>query len=346
MFFGAGNLIFAPFIATSAGTDTPAALAGMFVTAVICPAAAVCIIAPWKSADNMIRHIWKPLGPIFMSLVYLLIGPCIAIPRTASTAMEMWTWLVPSPSMQTLCIILFFICAFLMALHPGHLKDILGKVLGPLLLALILFLCVPMLIKSPDIASPTADFVNSPFLTGLDDGYQTMDILAAMCFGPVILINIRDAGFRNEGSILMKVAVGAAIMLACVYGLLGISAMCQSAALADCTNGAQVLSQAAASAYGQAGQLLCGILFLTACLNVCSSLLACCSQYFSQYTEKMPYLAWLVLFTAAGTLVACTGLDSILAWSGTVLSWICPVAIIILLVGLGMHLYIERKRQL
>ena len=43
---------------------------------------------------------------------------------------------------------------------------------------------------------------------------------------------------------------------------------------------------------------------------------------------------WLLLFTAAGILVAITGLDSILSWSGRLLSLICPVAILLLITGL------------
>ena len=96
MFFGAGNLIFSPYMAAQAGALTPAALLGFVITAVVLPVSAIVIIAPYGSASRMISRLWKPLGPVFLTLVYLLIGPCIAIPRTAGTSLEMWTWLIGS----------------------------------------------------------------------------------------------------------------------------------------------------------------------------------------------------------------------------------------------------------
>lgn len=343
MFFGAGNLIFAPSIGAQAGTNAPYALAGMIVTAVFMPIAAICVISLYPSAEDMISRIWKPLGPVFMTLVYLLIGPCIAIPRTAGTAMEMWSWLIGDRLTQTLCIFGFFLVACIMASRPGRLKDILGKILGPLLLVLILGLCVPLLTGKADITSPTEAYISSPFMTGLNEGYQTMDILAAFCFGSVILINIRQAHIKNEKRALAGAAIVAGILLGAVYSLLALTAMKNSSSLQGLTNGAQILSTAAHMSYGSYGQLLSAMIFLIACLNVCSGLLACTSQYFSSLITVISYRQWLALFTVAGALTACTGLDSILSWSGKLLSFICPIAIVILAIGLGLH-FKDRNR--
>ena len=45
MFFGAGNLIFPPFLGVQAGVDMPAALAGFLVTAVGFPILGVMAVA-------------------------------------------------------------------------------------------------------------------------------------------------------------------------------------------------------------------------------------------------------------------------------------------------------------
>ncbi len=63
-------------------------------------------------------------------------------------------------------------------------------------------------------------------------------------------------------------------------------------------------------------------------------LLASCSEYFCELLPAIPYRLWLALFAAAGALLAVTGLDSILSWSGQLLSLICPVAILLLVTGL------------
>lgn len=344
MFFGAGNLIFAPFLGAQAGTSLVPALSGMLISSVVLPVSAICIIAPYGNARTMISRIWKPLGPIFMTLVYLLIGPCIAIPRTASTALEMWNGLIPNQFLQIAAVFLFFLAAWLMASHPGRLKDILGKIMGPVLIVLILFLCIPLLFHNGTAAAASEEFTGSPFLTGLNEGYQTMDILAAFCFGLIILLNIRKLKIQNESSALAMAALIAGILLAVIYTLLAFVSARNSQILQPLTNGAQILSEAARMTYGDFGRILCGLIFLIACLNVCSGLLACCSEYFSEIAPKISYRSWLLIFTAAGFVVACTGLDSILSWSGTLLTWICPAAIVILLIAL-VRLFIERDRK-
>lgn len=345
MFFGAGNLIFSPFMGVQAAGNTPLALAGLILTAVFCPIAAIMIIAPYHSARNLASSLWKPLGPIFMTLVYLLIGPCIAIPRTASTALEMWQWLFHENWMNYLFVVVFFVAAYFMAKHPGKLKDLLGKILGPLLIGLILFLCIPLLFKPEALGTAQNAFETSPFFTGLNEGYQTMDILAACCFGTIMLINIKQANIKNETSALKKAALIAGILLASIYSLLAFSTMKQSANLQNLTNGAQILSAAAQMCWGGFGQILCGMIFLIACLNVCASLIACCSEYFSELIPALSYSNGLLLFSFTGILLAATGLDSILSWSGKLLSIICPLAILILAAGLIRYLILKKQNS-
>ncbi len=335
MFFGAGNLIFAPYLGAQAASAGWIALAGFLCAAVLMPLAAIDSIAPFGSAKAMISRIWKPLGPIFMTVVYLLIGPAIAIPRTASTSMEMWTWLIgTSPAARIGYTAVFFMTAAALALHPGRLKDILGKILGPLLLILILALCIPSLLAPASSAAPMPPYDTQAFLSGLNEGYQTMDILAAFCFGLIILLNIRQAHVKDEKKTLLGAAVVAAFLLAGMYLLMAACGIHQSGALRHCSNGAQILSSLAQNAYGPASRILVGAIFLIACCNVCSGLLAACSEYFSLLLPKISYRIWLAVFAIAGALGAVFGLDAILSWSGTVLSWICPIAIVLLITGL------------
>lgn len=68
----------------------------------------------------------------------------------------MWSWLIGKKFIMWICIFAFFAIAALMVMHPGKPKDILGRVMGGLLIALILFLCVPILFRSSDVAAPAA----------------------------------------------------------------------------------------------------------------------------------------------------------------------------------------------
>lgn len=334
MFFGAGNLIFAPWMGAQAGAQAPLALLGFLATAVILPIFAIITIAPYGSARNMISRIWKPLGPVFMTIVYLLIGPCIAIPRTASTSFEMWIWAfsdsLPARLLYTLA---FFGTAWLLARYPGRLKDLLGKVLGPLLIVLVFFVCVPLFFQSGSVAPAALEWSGQPVLAGLNEGYQTMDILAALCFGIVFMINIRASHPVSEKKTFVISACIAGLLLGSIYTLLTLTAMQHGSAFAGSTNGADILSVMAGLGWGPAGQLLCGLIFLLACLNVCAGLLASCSEYFCLLLPKIRYQIWLGIFAVAGSLAACLGLDSLLALSGAILPWICPIAILFLFSG-------------
>ncbi len=254
MFFGAGNLIFAPYLGAQSARDAWLARAFLLTTSVLMPVLAIVIIAPyqtannmisriWKplgpifmtlvylligpcittsvlmpvlaiviiapyqTANNMISRIWKPLGPIFMTLVYLLIGPCIAIPRTASTALEMWTWLVQGQWATILWIVLFFSVALIMAIRPGKLKDILGKVMGPILIVLILIVCIPLLFNEPQVVAAGGIYASNPYFTGLNEGYQTMEILAAFCFGIIIVMTNKKIEIKKEKQTLALSAI-------------------------------------------------------------------------------------------------------------------------------------------
>lgn len=336
MFFGAGNLIFAPWLGAQDAGNGWMALAGFILTAVILPISVILIIAPYKSAKDMLSRIYKPLGPIFMTIIYLLIGPVIAIPRTATTSMEMWTWLITDTLFARIFYtIIFFGVSVLLALYPGKLKDLLGRLSGPVLLILILLVCIPVLFRMPDVAAATEPYLSQPFFSGLNEGYQTMDILAAFCFGLVILLNIRqsEAGKINERRTLLLTALIAGFLLASVYGLLTITGMRQSASLVTCTNGAQILSLLAQSVWGDFSRPLIGLIFLLACCNVCAGLLACCAEYFSLLIKRFSYRSWLFAFAIAGVISSLIGLDAILAWGGKILSIICPIALVLLLTG-------------
>ena len=89
MFFGAGNLIFPPWLGAQAGVDALPALAGFLVTAVGFPILGVMAVAESGGLKSLAGRVHPAFAFVFMLLIYLSIGPCLAIPRTASTSFEM-----------------------------------------------------------------------------------------------------------------------------------------------------------------------------------------------------------------------------------------------------------------
>ena len=91
MFFGAGNLIFPPDLGAKAGANLWPAFLGLAISAVGLPVAGVIAVARADGLDKLAGRVHPVFAQVFMILIYLSIGPCLAIPRTASTSFAMLT---------------------------------------------------------------------------------------------------------------------------------------------------------------------------------------------------------------------------------------------------------------
>ena len=68
LFFGAGNLIFPPFLGQNAGSHTLSAILGFLTTAVILPVLGVIVVAKFDGLEHLACNV----GPRF-SLVFTLL---------------------------------------------------------------------------------------------------------------------------------------------------------------------------------------------------------------------------------------------------------------------------------
>ena len=75
LFFGAGNLIFPPFLGQNAGSSTVSAMLGFLATAVILPVLGVIVVARFDGLEQLAQHAGKKFSLIFTVLIYLSIGP-------------------------------------------------------------------------------------------------------------------------------------------------------------------------------------------------------------------------------------------------------------------------------
>ena len=61
LFFGAGNLIFPPFLGQNAGSKTPLAMLGFLLTAVVLPVLGVIVVAQFDGLDKLAANAGKNL---------------------------------------------------------------------------------------------------------------------------------------------------------------------------------------------------------------------------------------------------------------------------------------------
>ena len=338
MFFGAGNLIFPPFLGAEAGQNAWAALAGFAVSAIGLPIAGVIAVARAGSLGALASRVHPRFALVFTMLIYLSIGPCLAIPRTASTSFQMLAPLIGSEgSHQLLYSAVFFAAAFAVALHPEKLTDRLGRVLCPTLIVLILVLFGACLVHpvAPHYASPAAEYQSLPALSGILNGYQTMDTLAALNFGAVIALNLQAVGITEEAAVrrgTIRAGFIAGGMLLVVYAMLTHIGGISGAAFPGSDTGAAVLTALADGLFGRVGQVLLAAIFVIACFNTCVGLIASVGEYFHELLPRLPYPAIAAFFALMSMLLANIGLAGILSLSVPVLNAIYPIAIILIVV--------------
>ena len=176
-----------------------------------------------------------------------------------------------------------------------------------------------------------------------------MDTIAALVFGIVIAMNIREKGIRQEAAIVretVKAGIFAGLLMMLVYSALAyIGAPVGQSAGAN-ANGARILTYAAGSLFGSAGRGILGITFFVACLNTCVGLLSSCSEYFTIRFPRISYRAWIVLFALISLFISSAGLERILKVSVPVLNALYPVTIVLIIlsflkrfVGTGRGVY-------
>ena len=350
MFFGAGNLIFPPFLAAQAGRLTWLAVGGFLISAVGLPVLGVAAVALAGGLPRLSGRVGPKFAVVFTILTYLSIGPCLAIPRTASTSFEMTV--LPfmtgmgvhlqhrvagfriQTAAQFLYSLAFFLIAMLLALRPEKLTDSLGKILCPTLLILIGVLFIGCLIwPVGNAGNAEAAYSAGPVVKGFLEGYQTMDTIAALNFGIIIALNIQDRGVKQEGAVVrevVKAGIVAGILMILVYCVLAYIGMPVGRRAGEGANGARILTYVAGSLFGNAGKAILGIIFFIACLNTCTGLLSCCSKYFATLLPKVGYVAWVFIFSLVSLVISSAGLDRILSFSVPVLSAMYPIAIVLI----------------
>lgn len=343
MFFGAGNLILAPLLGLRAGVQTPEALLGFIVSAVGLPVLTIAAIALSGTVGKLGDRIHPVFSKVFAAAAYLAIGPFLAIPRTATTSFEMVRPLLPedvSPAAALVAFsLVFFVVAYFLAMHPNRLTELMGKISGPTLIVLVVLLVASTLVSPPGTSATVASapYDEAAGVAGFVYGYQTMDVLAALAFGYVIAMNVRELGVQSPAGIARQVVrsgVIAGVCMAAIYCGFGYLGAVMGSALPNAANGAEVIAGAAAIEFGSAGSVLVAAIFLVACLNVCIGLICSISEYFSVEYELMPYERWALAIAALSCLLANVGLTTILEYSVPLLSALYPIAIVLVVMGL------------
>ena len=344
LFFGAGNLIFPPLLGFESGTNFAPAITGFLITGVLLPILAIVAIA--LSENGLISigsRVHKIFGLIFAIIIYMSIGALYGIPRASNVAYELgYRQIFSADNWIALLLfsIIFFGVTYFISYNPRKIVDRIGQVLTPILLLVLGILFVQAFIKfdnTPSLAE--GDYVTSPFVTGILEGYFTMDAVAALAFGIVVINGLKDKGATSKLE-LIKGSIGAAFLagvaLTIVYFCLGWIGRVIPVD-GSFTNGAEILTESANVLFVRGGSLLFGIIVILACLTTCVGLINACSRFFNEIYPSLSYQTYVAIFVLIGLLVSNLGLEIILQLALPLLVFIYPIAIVLILLAIIQH---------
>ena len=337
LFLGAGNIIFPPSLGLQAGTALLPAMAGFLFTAVGLPAFTLMILGRLNNSAALTEKLPAWMGTTFWVLLFTAIGPAFGMPRAVTVAYEMG--IAPFFEQDTLLpfTIVFCIVTFLLAFKPGKLVDYIGKVMTPVLILMLVALALAAFLNPLDVPQlPSGEYATAPVVNGLIQGYMTMDAIAAVGFGWVIIRAITSKGVSTPSGIAKastQVAlIYAALMSAC-YLAMGYVGATSASIAAEATHGGTILSNYVAAAFGPYGQWLLAAIIVMACLTTTVGLTNACSEYYQQ-AFKAPFSFTATVVVILTGVVANSGLEQIIAASLPAILVLCPVALSLVLASL------------
>ena len=350
LFLGAGNIIFPPMVGLGSGENLWWAALGFLLTGVGLPLLAIVTLARVGGGLDMLTSpIGRVAGTAFGVAVYLTIGPLFATPRTATVSFEMGiaTFIGDGGAQLFGYTVVYFALAILIALFPGRLIDSVGKVLTPaLLLALVVLGLAAFFNPAGSADAFEQTYRQAPLSQGFIQGYLTMDALAALVFGVVIVTAIRARGV-DSGRLVTRYTIIAALIaglcLALVYVTLMWLGATSGSVAPDAETGVALLTGYADYAFGWPGALLLGVVITLACLTTAVGLLTALGEYFSRLLP-VSYRTVVVVMGLFSMAVANQGLAQLIAFSVPVLVGLYPIAITLMLLGLAWRLWRSPRR--
>ena len=339
MFFGAGNVIFPPYLGMEAGPQWLAGFSAYFIADIGLALLGMFALLRVGSSEAVTLRVGKVPSEILMCAIILCIGPIVAIPRTSATTFEMAIAPNLSGVSPVLFSVLFFAVILALCIKESAVVDIVGKVLTPLLL-LGLFAIIVKGIVTPLGEIAALPQIANVAVTGIKAGYQTMDALAALPFGIIVLQSVTAKGYdsgKKQFRVVSGAAVLAGVLLLAVYMGLAYLGATVSAQYTGAIGRAQLIMAIVEALMGKVGMILFGVVVGLACVTTAIALTSSAAAYFAELCRgKVSYKAFVIAICVFSAVVSNLGLDRIVAVAAPVLDVIYPPTLVLIFISLLM----------
>lgn len=349
-FFGAGNFIFPPVLGQAAGDNLLSATIGFCISGVGLPLLGIIAMAINRSdnPDNLASPVHPNFAKALVIICALTIGPFFAIPRTAAVSFDTGILAFVPAGYHDLGMIayslFFFLLTYYLSVNPSKIIDNIGKIMTPMLLICLAILIAFVLL---DPLGPTqaaqGDYAEVPFFKGFQEGYNTMDLLAAMLFGAATVNAIESKGILDH-KLLTRLCIYAGIIaatfLALIYSSLAYTGATSVQAFGIVSNGGQLLNQIAVHYMGNFGKVILALIIFFACITTSIGLTSSISGYFNAlFNEKIQYQRYVLAISVFSFAVSNVGLSNIIKFSIPVLCMLYPIVIVLVLLNVCNGLF-------
>lgn len=338
IFFGAGNLIFPPYLGVLSGDRWYESMIGFLLTDPALPVIGVLVTMKLGGrADDLGKRVSPKFAKLIGMIAILLIGPLFAVPRTGATTHEIFTQpLFGSNIPIIVTAVMFFALTWWIAINPNKVIDYVGNILTPVLLIILSVIVVKSIASPPGQISVTD--TRGLFSLGFKEGYQTMDALGAALMAGIVSTDLIRRGYTDEKTKL-KAGVGvglvALVLLAFVYGGLTYAGATVGDFYNATTPRTDLLIGMTTLLMGDIGKLALGVAVALACLTTSSGLISTCGNYFSTISDgKLKYKMVVTVATIVSLVISLLGVESIIAIAVPVLTIIYPVVIVLIFLSI------------
>lgn len=333
IFFGAGNLIFPPYLGVITGDGWLATMVGFLLADPVIPILTVIVTA---AAGGRAVDIGKRVGDKFAKILTLAaiicIGPAFAIPRTAATTYEVgFQSFFPNLPIWVVTIV-FFAITFALSFKESNVVNIIGKYITP---ALLVFLFI-VIVKA--IISPIGKPVDVPveggyFVKGFYEGYQTLDAFASPLFTGIVVADLMRKGYgkvnrKDRLSFIISVGIVASIFLSLVYGGLTYLGASGSSIFTADDSRVEILVSLVYMTLGNFGKFALSLCVTLACLTTAIGLTSSAGNFIEELTHgKVKYIYTVIVVTIISFLLSSLGVDAIINLAVPVLTIGYPIII-------------------
>lgn len=332
MFFGAGNMIFPPFLGFGSGTDWLQGFIGYFVTDIGLVIVTLIAVVKYNGQKEMLSVSGKGLASALLFIIIMCLGPIISIPRTAATTYELSVLPIFGEQKFPWFYIVFFALVLLLCFNKGKIIDLVGKILTPLLILGLLVLIIKGIVTP--VGSVTADSRFSSVIgEGIEAGYQSMDVLASVVFGALVIGSATNKGYKDSkcsAKIILYSSLIAGLGLFIVY--LGLTYLGATA----CNNytmhisRTELLTNIIVSLFpGKSGLVFFGVVAGLACLSTAVALTGSAAEYLERlFKGKISYKVLVVVICVFDALLSTVGVEKLVAFASPLLSLVYPPVLV------------------